>query len=105
MKASELRNIIREEIGKVLNEAYIPDNIKQFAKRKGILKLVMQVAGWAEKAGKRITGGTAIGKDYSTLILDLTYQGGEIRIDTDTDEIEVNGEVVRTYNDFKQALV
>jgi hypothetical protein len=57
-----------------LEEAYVPDNIKSFAKRKGVSALVNKAAGWAEKVGKRITGGTAIGKNYDTLILDMGYQ-------------------------------
>ena len=70
-----------------LTEAYVPSNIKEFAKRKGVSSLVNKVAGWAEKVGKGIRGGTAIGKNYSTLILDMTYQGGEISINTDNDKI------------------
>ena len=87
-----------------LEEANVPDNIKKFAKRKGISSLVNKVASWAEKAGKRIVDGTAIGKNYSTLILDLTYQGGEIYINTDNDTIEVNGIEVQDYNSFASAL-
>jgi len=87
-----------------LDEANVPDNIKRFAKRKGISSLVNKVASWAEKAGKRIVDGTAIGKNYSTLILDLTYQGGEIYINTDNDTIEVNGIEVQDYNSFASAL-
>ena len=104
MKITEFRNLIKEEIQKVLKEASLPDNIKKFAKDKHALPLVMQVAKWAEKAGKRIKGGTAIGKNYDTLILDLTYQGGEIRINLDTEEIKVNNEVVIDFTDFKNAL-
>ena len=87
-----------------LDEANIPDNIKKFAQRKYVLPLVKKIASWAEKAGKRIKGGTAIGKDYNTLILDLTYQGGEIRINCETHEIEVNGEEVYDYSEFINAL-
>ena len=87
-----------------IQEAYVPDNIKSFAKRKGITSLVSQVARWAEKAGKRIVGGTAIGKDYGTLILDLTHQGGEIRINTDDETVEVNGDWVDNYDGFITAL-
>lgn len=87
-----------------LEEVSIPDNIKKFAQRKGVSNIVSQVARWAEKAGKRVVGGTAIGKNYSTLILDLTYNGGEIRINTDTDDIEVKGEEVYDYNSFVNAL-
>jgi hypothetical protein len=42
-----------------LMEANVPSNIKDFAKRKGISSLVNKVAGWAEKVGARIAGGTA----------------------------------------------
>jgi hypothetical protein len=44
-----------------LTEAFVPSNIKEFAKRKGVSSLVNKVAGWAEKVGKGIRGGTAIG--------------------------------------------
>jgi hypothetical protein len=87
-----------------IQEAYVPDNIKSFAKRKGVLPLVNQIARWAEKAGKRIVGGTAIGKNYATLILDLTYQGGEIYINTDNDTVEVNGIPVNSYDEFADSL-
>lgn len=100
-KLSSKKESMNEE---TLEEAYIPDNIKKFAQRKGVTSVVNQVARWVEKMGKNIVGGTAIGKDYSTLILDLTYQGGQIRINTDTDEIEVRGEEVYDYNSFVNAL-
>lgn len=93
---------VEAQIG--LSESSVPDNIMSFAKRNGIVPIVKQVARWAEKAGKRIVGGTAIGKNYSTLILDLTYQGGEIRINIDTDEIEVKGEEVYDYRSFVNAI-
>jgi hypothetical protein len=87
-----------------ISEAYVPDNIKKFAKQKGVGALVNKIAGWAEKSGKRLYGGTAIGKNYSTLILDLTYQGGEVRINTDDNTVEVYGEEVNSFNEFKSAL-
>ncbi len=87
-----------------LQEASVPENIKSFAKRKQILPLVMQVARWAEKAGEKIVGGTAIGKNYSTLVLDLTREGGEIRINTENETIEVNGNWVDNYDAFVTAL-
>jgi len=104
MKTSELKQIIREEIRKILTEAYVPDNILKFAKHKGVDALVKKVASWAEKSGSRIKGGTAIGKNYSTLILDLTHQGGEIRINTDTDEVTLNDKPVKDARSFKNAL-
>jgi hypothetical protein len=104
MKTSELKQIIREEIRKILAEAYVPDNILKFAKHKGVDALVKKVASWAEKSGSGIKGGTAVGKNYSTLILDLTHQGGEIRINTDTDEVTLNGKTIKDARSFKNAL-
>ena len=86
-----------------LNEANVPSNIRDFAKRKGVLPLVNKVAKWAEAVGARIAGGTAIGKNYSTLVLDLDYkQQGEIRIDTDNETITLFDEPVRSYNEFQR---
>jgi len=92
-----------EEIDEAeLTEAYVPSNIKEFAKRKGVSSLVNKVAGWAEKVGKGIRGGTAIGYNYSTLILDMTYQGSEIRINTDDDTVTLYDEPVRNFNEFQR---
>jgi hypothetical protein len=88
-----------------ISEAYVPDNIKSFAKRKGISSLVNKVAGWAEKVGTRITGGTAIGKDYSTLILDMGYQTADIYINTDDETIELYGEEVNSFPEFKEVYM
>jgi hypothetical protein len=85
-----------------LTEAYVPSNIKEFAKRKGVSSLVNKVAGWAEKVGKGIRGGTAIGMNYSTLVLDMTYQGSEIRINTDNDTVTLYDEPVRSFNEFQR---
>jgi hypothetical protein len=95
-----------EEIDEAeLTEAYVPSNIKEFAKRKGVSSLVNKVAGWAEKVGARITGGTAIGKNYDTLILDMTYQGSEIRINCEDETIELFDEPVRSFNEFQRVYV
>jgi hypothetical protein len=88
-----------------LEEAYVPSNIKEFAKRKGATSLVNKVAGWAEKAGKGIRGGTAIGKNYSTLVLDLGYQDGSIRINLDDDIVTLYGEEVFDAKSFKQVYL
>ena len=88
-----------------LTEAYVPSNIKEFAKRKGVTSLVNKVAGWAEKVGKGIRGGTAIGYNYSTLILDMTYQGSEIRINTDNDTITLYDEPVDNFNAFQRVYI
>jgi hypothetical protein len=112
MKKSELTKMIQEVIKEVLservtnkvNEAYVPNNIKEFAKRKGASSLVNKVAGWAEKCGKGIRGGTAIGKNYSTLVLDLGYQDGAIRINLDDQTVDLYGEEVFDVKSFKMAL-
>jgi hypothetical protein len=97
-RSQKLKDLSRTE----LNEANVPSNIAEFAKRKGVSSLVKIVAGWAEKVGKRIVGGTAIGKNYDTLILDMTYQGSEIRINTEYETIELYDEPVRTFTQFKR---
>jgi hypothetical protein len=91
-----------------ISEAYVPSNIKEFAKRKGITSLVNKVAGWAEKAGKGIRGGTAVGKNYNTLVLDLGYQDGAVRINISDDynepTIELYGEPVYDAKSFSAVL-
>jgi len=89
----------------MLTEAYVPQNIKEFAKRKGVSRLVNTVAGWAEKVGARITGGTAIGKYYNTLILDLGYQTGDIRINCDEETVELYDEPVNSFAEFKNVFM
>ena len=97
-----MSSLMKEE---ELEEAYVPSNIKEFAKRKGATSLVNKVAGWAEKAGKGIRGGTAIGKNYSTLILDLGYQDGAIRINLDDDTVTLYDEEVFDAKSFKQVYL
>jgi hypothetical protein len=88
-----------------INEAaYVPENVAKFAKKKGVTALVNKVASWAEKAGKGITGGTAIGKNYDTLILDLRHQDGAIYIDISEGTIELYGEPVNSAKSFAKAL-
>jgi hypothetical protein len=95
-----------EEIDEAeLSEAYVPSNIKDFAKRKGVSALVNKVAGWAERVGKGIRGGTAIGKNYSTLILDMGYQTADIYINTEDETIELYGEPVRSFNEFERVYI
>ena len=88
-----------------LNEAYVPSNIKEFAKRKGVSSLVNKVAGWAEKVGARITGGTAIGYNYNTLVLDMGYQTADIYINTEDETIELYGEEVNSFPEFKRVFM
>jgi hypothetical protein len=88
-----------------LTEAYVPSNITEFAKRKGISSLVRKVAGWAERVGARITGGNAIGKGYNTLILDMGYQTADIRIDVEDETIELYYKPVNSFADFKNVFM
>jgi hypothetical protein len=88
-----------------INEAaYVPDNVAKFAKRKGVSALVNKVANWAEKSGKKIRGGTAIGKNYDTLILDLSYQDGAIYINIPEGTVELYGEPVHNAASFAKVV-
>jgi len=93
-----------EELSNAINEGNVPENIVKFAKRKGATSIVNTIANWTEKAGKKITGGTAIGKNYDTLIIDLGYQDSAIYIDLDNKTIKVYDQPVKSYNDFLKAL-
>jgi hypothetical protein len=86
--------------------ARVPSNVMEFAKRKGqtAVSLVKKAATWAEKAGKYISGGTAIGKNYSTIILDMKHQGSEIRINLDTDVITLFDKKVTDAKSFAKVL-
>jgi hypothetical protein len=100
------KNIIKETVDEnELTEAYVPQNIKEFAKRKGVSRLVNTVAGWAEKVGARITGGTAIGKYYNTLVLDMGYQTADIYINCEEETVELYGEPVRSFSEFKNVFM
>jgi hypothetical protein len=99
-----LKSALQKE--SVNEAASVPSNIRDFAKRRGsyVTSLVKKVATWAEKAGKRISGGTAIGKNYSTLILDMAHQGSEIRIDLDEETVTLFGKDVFDAKSFKKVL-
>lgn len=43
-------------------------------------EVIATIERWAEKIGKPIVGGIAQGKNYETVVLDLTYQGCEIYV-------------------------
>ena len=88
----------------VTEAAQIPSNIEKFAKERGVLRDVKQLARWAEKAGLGIRGGTAIGKGYDTLVLDLTYNGAEVYFDTYTGKIKVNRQPVNSWKTFSKAV-
>jgi hypothetical protein len=87
--------------------ASVPSSILEFAKRKGsyATALVKKAASWAEKTGKYISGGTAIGKNYDTIILDMKHQGSEIYIDLNDETIKLHGEEVNSPQDFRRVLL
>lgn len=87
-----------------ITEVSLPDNIKAFAKRRGATSLVNKIAGWAEKAGRKIGGGVAIGKNYDTLVLDLGYQDGAIHINLNSEEVTLHGEPVTDAKSFASVL-
>ena len=104
---TRIKQMYKDFFGYRLNEAsYVPYNIMDFAKNKGsyAVALVKKAATWAEKSGKRISGGTAIGKNYSTIILDLKHQGAEIYINLDNETIELFGEEVYDAKSFAQVF-
>lgn len=92
--------------GQINEAASVPSNIMDFAKRKGsyAVNLVKKAAAWADKAGKYISGGTAIGKNYDTIILDIKYHGSEIYINLNDETIELYGEEVTDAKSFKRVL-
>ena len=104
---NQIKKLYRDFFGFKLHEAaHVPYNIMDFAKNKGsyAVALVKKAATWAEKSGKRISGGTAIGKNYSTIILDMKHQGAEIYINLDNETIELYGEEVYDAKSFAQVF-
>jgi hypothetical protein len=91
----------------VYEAASVPSNVLEFTKRKGpyATSLVKKAAGWAEKAGKYISGGVAIGKNYNTIVLDITHQGGEITVDLENETISLFGKIVTDPKSFAKVLV
>lgn len=83
----------------------VTDWIKNIKKDKELLSLVKQVVVWAEKSGKKITGGTSIGSNHDTLILDIRYQDGAIRIDIPDLKVELYDQPVFDAKSFAKALV
>lgn len=99
-------SVIHAQDPQVNEAARVPSNVMEFAKRKGsyAAALVKKAATWAEKAGKRITGGTAIGKGYDTLVLDMKHHGSEIYINLDNETIKLFGEEVTDAKSFARVL-
>ena len=105
MHSSDVEKIEDEDDDDMLQEANVPDNVMKFAQRKGVSSLVNTVAGWAEKIGKKIVDGTAIGKNYDTLILDMGYQTSDIYINIPEETVELYGQEVNSFEEFKEVYM
>lgn len=87
-----------------INEARLPSNVAAWLKDSATSsqeQAAKKVAGWVEKAGAHISGGTSIGKSPQTLILDVKYQGSEIYINADG-VIKFEDQEVDNIKDFKK---
>ena len=91
--------------GQQINES-LPSNISDWLKRAASEeqeKAAKNAARWVEKAGRRVCGGTTIGKSPQTLILDIKHQGSEIYINDDG-EIKFEGKVVSSQKEMTAAI-
>ena len=88
------------------HKATIPSNIQEFIDRRPEFKpLVTKAKRWLSKSlGRSFCGGTAIGKNYDTLILDVTFQSSDVYINCDKETIEVLGTEVTNQQEFVAAL-
>lgn len=88
-----------------INEGKLPSNITDWLKNQGSAQksAANKIAGWVEKAGNRISGGTSIGKSPQTLVLDIKHQGSEIYINADG-EINFLDEPVTSPKEFQKLL-
>ncbi len=84
----------------------IPSNIKDWVKNVATdsqARQVRLVSKFVDDAGLSILGGTSVGKDPQTLILDLTRQGGEIVIEPNGSK-KLYGEYFKNFEHFKAIL-
>lgn len=86
----------------------LPSNIEEYINRptRSYIKPdVKKVQRWCVAAtGSGVIGGTAIGKDHNTLLLDIKYQDCAIRIGYDG-EIYLYDEVVKSPKRFKEVYL
>lgn len=64
---------------------------------------IQQIEEWLEGTEKKIVGAVTIGKAPQSVILDLTYHGGEIHVNREG-EITVNRESVNDSTEFLKVL-
>lgn len=93
----------RKELKKSNNKKAIPSNVLEWCKDGNgyhVFEELKQLATWLNKlTGRNFVGGTSIGKSPQTLILDITYQGSEVYVNSG--EIKLKGEIVENYQEFK----
>lgn len=88
--------------GKGYNKS-LPSNIVEFLKDRPEQKALANKANkWLLAiAGRSFCGGTAVGKHYCTLILDINYQDGNVSVD---DDIKICNVSVSTKKEFEKAF-
>jgi len=65
--------------------------------------MIVKIEQWLAKHNAKIVGAVTIGKHPQTVILDLTYQGGEIYVNSDGD-ITLFDEPVDDYHTFIEII-
>jgi hypothetical protein len=84
------------------NKVEVSERIREYAERKGCMPAVKKVATWLKKlTGRGIGGGTAVGRNYDTLLLDVSYEDAAISINASSDYIKLKGEFVEDFKEFK----
>ena len=92
----------KKEIIKGLNRKNsLPSNILDFLNDRSEQRAsAKKLNNWLQSiCNRNISGGTAVGKHYSTLILDITYQGGEVSI-SEEGTINMFGTDINDKNEF-----
>lgn len=85
----------------------IPSNIKEYLKDRPdeMTAAVRKVNGWLKKLiGRGVVGGTAIGKHYATLVLDVSYQSSSIYI-SENGNIKLHSDPVEDFKQFKEKFL
>lgn len=98
----ESKPVLKKSFG----EKSLPSNIKEYLKGSGshIKAEATKVNGWLHSlVGRNFSGGTAIGRSYGSLVLDISHHGSEVHINEDG-SITVLGEKVSNKQQFKAAL-
>ena len=88
--------------GRSIENKLTPE-ITEFLRNKPEQRIIAKkVNTWLKEiCNRNVCGGTAVGKYYGTLILDINYQGGEISISEDG-VINLLGEEIKNKKEFVQ---